>query len=383
MLAKKISAAAALVACFGCGGGTEVTRNDPSQGGALAVAGSGGPAAQVVDPAKGNASTILVMVQPPPAPAAPPAAAPSGPAPVLPPPPAGGFPGARPGLPPPAGAPTVPGGVPGAPPPPPPAAAPPPPIVGNVGEPVIPEIKGECPKLEAGSISFMGLTGQVEAGPKPSSPTAPMLLYWHGTGSTAGEYAFMAGAISQGVTSQGGIVVSFQNSTMKGDCGVSGTAIFCVGDFEAMDQYVACAVKNRNVDPHRIYTAGCSAGGLMATAMAMQRSQYIAAAAPNSGGLTFGGAFSSMHTPALMTIHGAPGSDVVGVDFSQTSATADMAWKKRGGFAIDCNTGGGHCGGGGLAGDAWKFFQAHPFGIDPEPWTAMLPAGFSSMCKLQ
>ena len=262
-----------------------------------------------------------------------------------------------------------------------PAAAPP--VTGNVGEPVVPEVKGECPSLESGSINFMGVTGQLEAGIKPGSATAPMLLYWHGTGSTAGEYAFMAGAIAQGVTSQGGIVVSFQDTTGKGDCSPSGTFIFCTGDFDVMDQYVACAVKNRNVDPHRIYTAGCSAGGLMATAMAAQRSQYIAAAAPNSGGLTFPSAFSSMHTPALMTIHGAPGSDVVGVDFSQTSATADMAWKARGGLAIDCNTGGGHCGGGGLAGDAWKFFQAHPFGLDPEPWKAMLPAGFSSQCKLQ
>jgi len=140
-------------------------------------------------------------------------------------------------------------------------------------------------------------------------------------------------------------------------------------------------VKTRNVDPHKIYTAGCSAGGLTATAMAMQRSQYIAAAAPNSGGTSFGGAWSSMHTPGLMTIHGAPGQDVVGIDFSQSSATADKAFKMHGGIAIDCNTGGGHCGGGGLAGDAWKFMQAHPYGV-AMPWT-MLPAGFSAMCKLQ
>jgi len=383
MVANKISAAALLVACIGCGGGTEVTRNDPSQGGALAVTNPNGTPAQAVDPAKANASTILVMVQPPPMKPAPAAPAPAAPPAVIPPPPGGAVPGggALPGRPLPGAPPALPPG--GGPTAPPPAPAAPPPIMGNVGEPVIPEIKGECPKLEAGPISFMGLTGQVEAGPKPSSPTAPMLLYWHGTGSSAGEYSFMAGAIAQGVTSQGGIVVSFQNTTMKGDCGVSGTAIFCTGDFEVMDQYVACAVKNRNVDPHRIYTAGCSAGGLMATAMAMQRSQYIAAAAPNSGGLSFGGAFSSMHTPALMTIHGAPGKDVVGVDFSQTSATADKAFKARGALAIDCNTGAGHCSGGSLAGDAWKFLQAHPFGLDPEPWKAMLPAGFSSQCTIQ
>ncbi len=258
-----------------------------------------------------------------------------------------------------------------------------PPQVNTSSDPTIPAITGDCPSLETGPINFMGETGQVEAGPMPSSPTAPMLLYWHGTGSTAGEYAFMAADVAQGVTSQGGVIVSFESTTNQGDCSPSGTFIFCTGDFDVMDQYVACAVKNRNVDPHRIYTAGCSAGGLMATAMAMQRSEYIASATPNSGGVTFGGAFSSDHTPALMTIHGAPGSDVVGVDFSQTSATADMLFKQHGGFAVDCNTGGGHCGGAPLAPDAWTFLQAHPYGVDPEPYAGGLPAGFSSQCSIQ
>jgi hypothetical protein len=115
--------------------------------------------------------------------------------------------------------------------------------------------------------------------------------------------------------------------------------------------------------------------------MAQQRSTYIAAAAPNSGGLSFPGAFQNGHTPALMTIHGEPGVDVVGLDFSQSSATADMTFKSKGGFVVNCNHGGGHCGGGGLAPDIWTFFKAHPFGVSPEPWTS-LPAGFSDKCKI-
>jgi predicted esterase len=261
-------------------------------------------------------------------------------------------------------------------------AAAPPPVMGELGDPMIPEIKGECPPLESGPINFMGVSGQLEAGAKPASATAPMLLYWHGTGSTAGEYAGMAGPIAQGVKSQGGVIVSFQNTTNQGDCSPSGTFIFCTGDFDVMDQYVACAVKNRNVDPRRIYTAGCSAGGLMSTAMAAQRSHYIAAAAPNSGGLAIPTQFSSMNTPALMTVHGAAGRDVVVIDFSNSSATADMLFKQRGGVVVNCDTGGGHCGGGSLAGDAWKFLQAHPFGVTPDPWAGALPADISPLCKL-
>jgi len=117
-------------------------------------------------------------------------------------------------------------------------AAAPPPTVMTASDPVIPEMKGTCPPLESGSINFMGLTGTLQAGAKPASPTAPMLLYWHGTGSSSGEFSFMAGAIASGVTGAGGVVVSFENTTNKGDCSLSGTAIFCSGDFEVMDQYV-------------------------------------------------------------------------------------------------------------------------------------------------
>src|SRR6185295_14586157 len=182
--------------------------------------------------------------------------------------------------------------------------------------------------------------------------------------------------------SEGGVLVSF-NGTLGGDLR-SGTSIFGQPDYPVVDEITACAVRDRNIDPRRIFTMGCSAGGLFSVALAMERSSYIAAAAPNSGGSISAGLtpFQNSHTPALMTVHGKAGSDVVVIDFATASANADTAFKARGGFVIDCDTGGGHCGGGGLAGDAWKFFQAHPFGVDPEPWT-MLPAGFSAQCKVQ
>ena len=59
------------------------------------------------------------------------------------------------------------------------------------------------------------------------------------------------------------MIVSFQGTSNMGDCSPSGTFVFCTGDFDIVDQLVACAVKNRNVDPHRIYSMGCSAGGLI------------------------------------------------------------------------------------------------------------------------
>jgi poly(3-hydroxybutyrate) depolymerase len=175
------------------------------------------------------------------------------------------------------------------------------------------------------------------------------------------------------------VLISFQGTT-GGDF-LSGTSIFGAGDFELADQLVACAVKNHNVDPRRIFATGCSAGGLFSTAMAAMRSSYIAAAAPNSGGFTgIPVQFETDYTPPLMTVHGAMGRDVVAIDFATSSANADRAFKARGGFVINCDHGGGHCGGGPLAGSIWEFFKAHPYGVDPMPYAGGLPSGFHDSC---
>jgi dienelactone hydrolase len=258
----------------------------------------------------------------------------------------------------------------------------PPAATGSVA-PVIPAVSGDCPTFQTGTITFAGLGGiQIVAGAKASSATAPMVFYWHGTGSRSTEFGVMAGAVRSGVESEGGVLVSFQGTT--GGDALSGTSVFGRGDLELVDQLAACAVRDHNVDPRRIFTTGCSAGGLFATNLAVLRSEYIAAAAPNSGGLTFPQQFQSEYTPALMTVHGAPGRDVVVVDFSNTSRTADTTFSGRGGFVVNCNHGGGHCGGAGLAGDIWEFFEAHPYGVEPQPspWTSGLPAGFNSQCEI-
>jgi len=209
-----------------------------------------------------------------------------------------------------------------------------------------------------------------------------MILYWHGTGSFAGEYGGMATAVYQGAIAEGGVLTSFQDSSGVGDSSCSGTFIFSLGDMDVTDGLVSCAVANHNVDPRRIFTTGCSAGGLFATCMAAHRSSYIAAAAPNSGGFAIPQPFENEYTPALMTMHGAPGVDVVVIDFSESSATADQIFKDRGGFVINCNTGGTHCGAGALAPDVWEFFKAHPYGVDPYPWTGGLPSGFNADCSI-
>jgi predicted esterase len=361
--------AAVILAAGGCGADT-VTRPEKATVNAPTV---GLPTATAPTPSnQGAAGSGVSMTTPTPI------SVPNQPPPTTP-PPAGGaqMPPPRPGAmtpaptmaPPPAGMPTTP-------------AMPQMPTAAGAMDPIIPEVKAECPAFTNSTVTFMGVSGiQIVAGPKADSPSAPMVFYWHGTGSFAGEFGSMAAAVQQGVVQEGGVLISFASSSGMGDSSCSGTFIFSLGDMDIADQFLACAVKNHNIDPRRIFTTGCSAGGLFSACMASRRSNYVAASAPNSGGWAIPQTWQNMHTPSLMTIHGAPGTDVVIIDFSQSSATADMAFKQRGGFVINCNHGGAHCGGAGLAGDIWKFFKAHPFGVSPEPWTA-LPAGFSDKCKI-
>jgi predicted esterase len=247
---------------------------------------------------------------------------------------------------------------------------------------VIPPVNGGCPTFASSTIDFGGLGGiQMEVGAKKSG-TGSLIFYWHGTGSTAAEVDFaLPAAVRQEIMNQGGIIISPQTSSGTGaDC--SGTATFSIGDFAIADQIAACAVRDYAIDPHRIYTTGCSAGGLQAACMALRRSSYIAAAVPNSGGVYVSQPLqSTAHVPAAMTMHGAPGTDVVIIDFSQTSLTFDNIINNAGGFAIDCNHGGGHCGApADLQTAGWEFMKAHPFGVTPEPYSAGLPSSFPSYC---
>jgi poly(3-hydroxybutyrate) depolymerase len=219
-----------------------------------------------------------------------------------------------------------------------------------------------------------------------------MLFYWHGTGSSAAfELPALVPAVQhEQIMAEGGIIVAPQsNGQNRGGFTPNGVWYEGTdgegGDLAWVDHLVACAVQNHNIDPRRIYTTGCSAGGLMASGLALRRSGYIAAATPNSGGIVFGGAEllqDPAHVPAIMTMHGGA-TDTVIINFGQTSAALDDLVTGVGGFAVDCNHMSGHC----TAPEAvrtaaWEFLQAHPFGTSPSPYAGGLPASFPSYCTI-
>lgn len=257
---------------------------------------------------------------------------------------------------------------------------------------------GTCPTLtgmSGGAVTISGTQVSIWSGTKGSTP-APIVFYWHGTGSTASEVTtFMQAQITE-ITQEGGLIASFSTSTSQGQD--TGDAVWYTGDFAMADQILACAVQQLNINTREIYTAGCSAGGLQAGAMMFSRSEYLAAAMPNSGGESFANEFmaENAHVPSVMTAHGGT-ADMVVISFATASATLDMdvasraaSSKPPGGYAIDCNHGGGHCGiffatpvnTSEYVNAQWQFCKDHPFGVAQDPYASGLPSTFPSYCTV-
>ena len=248
---------------------------------------------------------------------------------------------------------------------------------------------GTCPTFANGVVTVAAGGGMIQAqtwmGTKGGGP---LIIYWHATSSSATlevPLAFDTAA----VTAAGGMIVGFESTTRTGTpMNTTGNDVWYQSDVAFADQAVACAIQQVHVDPQHIHAAGYSAGALQSIYMWFARSGYVASVISYSGGdVTIDEApfQDSGHAGAAIVAHGAPGSDVFSnVDFAMASATWETQIKQAGAMAIDCDDGQAHVYFtrlSNLAPVSLKFFQDHPFGVKPEPYTS-LPSGFPSYCKI-
>jgi predicted esterase len=262
------------------------------------------------------------------------------------------------------------------------------PASGNGADPVIPAPSGPCPEFRTGTQTILGLSTEIVAG-EPVATKGPLLFTWHGTGGSGRQALFqLPQSVQRDITARGGIVIapSDNGQTRAGQDVTFVLGVWYDGaDLAYADQIVACAVQNHNIDPRQIYVTGCSAGGLMAGVMSLERSSYVAAAAPNSGGIT-APTFrieDPAHVPAVMTMHGGSTDNVI-VNFGDTSRQLISTLSPLGAFLVDCNHESGHCGApASLHEMAWEFMKAHPFGTRPSPYAGGLPADFPEICAIQ
>jgi poly(3-hydroxybutyrate) depolymerase len=218
----------------------------------------------------------------------------------------------------------------------------------------------------------------------------PLIVYWHATGSTA-TAEVPAVFKTADVTAAGGLIVGFEATTRTGTpTGNTGDDVWYTSDVAFADQVVACAVQQGLVAARHVHVAGYSAGALQTVYMWFARSGYVASVISFSGGdVTIDKApfQDPAHAGAAIVAHGAPGVDTYGgADFAAASATWETEIKQAGALAVDCDDGMAHVyipRLSNLAPASLSFFQAHPFGIQPEPYGTTLPSGFPSYCAIK
>jgi hypothetical protein len=256
----------------------------------------------------------------------------------------------------------------------------------------LPTVNGTCPPLQTGPVTvtvngktmnwhlWVGANNAAGAG-------GPIMIYWHATGMTYTEVNTGLGAAGmQEIQSLGGIVASADSTSTTG--ANTGNNVWYTGDVDFADQIIACAIQQQHIDTRHIHVGGYSAGGLQTVYHWYARSGYVASVVSYSGGAAVINQTQLQdpsHAPAAIAAHGAPGSDALGIDFANASASWETAIKGAGGFVIDCNDGSSHVDIAkrmAIAPQAWQFFKDHPYGVSPEPYGA-LPAGWPSYCSIK
>lgn len=255
------------------------------------------------------------------------------------------------------------------------------------GDPRIPMPMGECPTFETGTQTIMGMEVTIVAG-TPGAVKGPLLFTWHGTGGTGmGALRQLPQSVQDDITSRGGIIIAPNDNDMV-RAGTDVTFLLAVWydgqDLVMADHIVGCAVENHNIDPRQVYVTGCSAGGLMAGVMALTRSSYVAAAAPNSGGVATPAWMleDPSHVPPVFAMHGGTADNVI-INFGDSSRALGDQITAAGGFFVECNHMIGHCRAPAeLHEKAWEFMKAHPFGVTPEPFAMGLPGDYPDYCTI-
>jgi hypothetical protein len=268
---------------------------------------------------------------------------------------------------------------------------------GGKTPPNLPTASATCPTLATGdqmiSLNGKSMGWTLNVGSKASSPTGPIVIYWHATGTTSAEVQSAMGSGISAITALGGIVASADSTSSTGTN--TGDGVWYTGDLDWADFIVACAIKQLNIDTTHIHAGGYSAGALQTGYMWYARSGYLASAIVYSGGVGFPPARQdTSNAPSLIGARGAIGDGgctsltAPDCDLLASSTTSFESAAKAAGAAmvIDCDDEKNHVYYQrltNLAPVAWQFFKDHPFGQGkPDPYANGLPAGFPSYCKI-
>lgn len=248
---------------------------------------------------------------------------------------------------------------------------------------VAPAYSGEaCPALPSDRVDFPtgGGTRTVRVVLPPEPQGAPVVFAWHWLGGSPSaivdEFDLEALAAEEGVivvapASDGSAYEWHFLDPAEGN-----------PDLLLFDDLLACLHQTYAVDLDRVWATGMSAGGLWTSYLLVHRAQHLSAVAPFSGGL-FPGVYGAPADPipALLT-WGGPSDTYGALEFEPLNLEMSAALQADGHFVVECVHDRGHRLPADPRGLYWPFFEAHPWGVQDEPWAAGLPEGWPEWCRL-
>lgn len=207
----------------------------------------------------------------------------------------------------------------------------------------------------------------------------PLIFSWHGLGGSADRYLPAAGwndsnALAYVVMPNGrGLDATEYAQTTTEDN----------PDLAFFDDLVTCTKAQLDVDEHRIYSEGMSAGGLFTSYLAVMRPEVLAAATPFSGGLIIDYPEPNPQIPLLIS-WGGEDDRAVGQNFNTFALTLIDEALVGGHFVVACDHGGGHTRKPEWTSYALRFMFDHPKGMNPSPYIDNgLPAVFPDFCTIR
>ena len=124
-----------------------------------------------------------------------------------------------------------------------------------------------------------------------------------------------------------------------------------------------------------------SAGGPWSTWLTMNRSEWLASAAPMSGGVLSNWYITPEDRLPVMLIWGGPTDTYNGFSFDQANLQFSEELVADEHFVVECDHGGGHVPPSAPAELTWAFLSEHRKG-EPSPWSDGLPKDLPDYCTI-
>jgi predicted esterase len=242
--------------------------------------------------------------------------------------------------------------------------------------PELPGYSGDaCPTMEQGwneGWESAGLARDFRLELPDDPEGAPLIITWHWLGGTADQAFEWVGL--QDMVDAGAVVISPQSRGLPVEWDSIGTPEGNE-DLTLFDDLLTCAWEQFGVDTDQVHVFGMSAGGLWTSYLILHRAEWLASADANSY------TTPAARIPVLLT-WGGPNDTYGPYSFDTSTRYLSDRLREDGHFVAECQHSQGHNIPPGASDYLWTWFQAHPRGVDPEPFADGLPDSFPAFCAL-